>query len=566
MLNKCKYLFICGAIASGIGKGTINSSIGMLLKQYGYKVSFLKIDPYLNIDAGTMNPYEHGEVFVTGDGGEVDLDIGNYERFLDIELSFYHSLTSGKLYQKILQKEREGHYLGKTVQVIPHVVDEIKNWIRHLTTVPLKHDTVEKPDILLVEVGGTVGDLESTCYYEAVRQMINEEGKDNVGLIMLTYILTLNNEQKTKPAQNGIKDLRYTGLIADFIICRSETELQIQQRDKLAMFGNISKDSIFSVPNSQHIYDVPEVLQKQKLAEHILDKFKLPLQKVPNIQQYTKFGQYLKELEQQKPVTVGIMGKYMKNLDAYMSLIKALKEASYSIKVNLQLKYIDLVEFQNSPNPEEQLEKECDQFDAILVPGGFGFNGFNLKIKCCQYAREKKKPFLGICYGFQAAVIEYAQNILGVKDATSEELKEEQVGTNFVVFMPEINPKLFGGNMRLGNHETFIENKESIAYQIYESEVVEERHRHRYEVNPEKIQTLNEKGLIFSGKDKKTGSRMEILELPKDQHPFYVGVQYHPEFTSKNFKPNPLFVSFVSAAANGEYRKSKIDTNYNNQI
>ncbi|CAD8060948.1 unnamed protein product [Paramecium sonneborni] len=565
MIKKCKYLFICGAIASGIGKGTINSSIGMLLKEYGYKVSFLKIDPYLNIDAGTMNPYEHGEVFVTGDGGEVDLDIGNYERFLDIELSFYHSLTTGKLYQKILQKEREGHYLGKTVQVIPHVVDEIKSWIRNLTTVPLKQNTNEKPEILLVEVGGTVGDLESTCYYEAVRQMINEEGKENVGLIMLTYILTLNNEQKTKPAQNGIKDLRYTGLIADFIICRSETELQIPQRDKLAMFGNISKDSIFSVPNSQHIYDVPEVLQKQKLAERILQKFNLPHQQIPKIQQYTQFGQYLSDLEQQKPVKIGIMGKYMKNLDAYMSLIKALKEASYAIKVNLQLTYVDLIEFSKQQNGEEELEKQCQQFDAILVPGGFGYNGFNLKIKCCQFARENKKPFLGICYGFQAAVIEYARNVLGVKDATTEELKDEQIGSNYVVFMPEINPQLFGGNMRLGNHYTLIENKDSIAYQIYDSEVVEERHRHRYEVNPQQIQNLTENGLIFSGKDKKTGQRMEILELPNNLHPFYVGVQYHPEFTSKNFKPNPLFVSFVSAAANGEFRKSKIDINYNNK-
>ncbi|CAG9313963.1 unnamed protein product [Blepharisma stoltei] len=544
-----KYLVICGGTVSGIGKGTIVSSIGVILKACGYKLTAIKIDPYLNIDAGTMSPYEHGEVFVLDDGGEVDLDLGNYERFLNLTLTWDHNITTGKIYKNIIEKERRGDYLGKTVQVVPHVTDEIQNWIFRVSQQPIfDRDTNEesKPDICLVEVGGTVGDIEGATYFEALRQLILKVGLENVCLIFTSFVPYLrgSGELKTKPTQHGNKELRSLGLIADMIVCRSEVPLDMATKEKIALFTNARPDRVFCCEDVNTVYKVPVQLESQGISKQICDKLNIEW-RVPNLSRYISYVSLWERLkEDNTTVTIVIVGKYTESQDAYMSLVKALFHAAMACKRKLNLTW---VESENLENPEHPDWEKVYQSQGVLVAGGFGGRGAEGKILTVKYARENKKPMLGICLGMQMAVIEYARNVLGLS-ANSTEV-DEHTENPVIIDMPDFDKENKGHTMRLGSKPTSL-TQDSLAYRLYNgSSVVWERHRHRFEVNPQYITRFEEAGLIFSGKDP-TNTRMEVVELSQQTHPFFLGTQYHPEFKTSPFTPSPIYYGFILAAIN----------------
>ena len=519
-----KYVVITGGVISGLGKGITASSLGLLLKQSGLTVSAIKIDPYINIDAGTMSPYEHGEVYVLNDGGEVDLDLGNYERFLNINLTKRHNITTGKIYKQVIEAERKGNYLGKTVQMVPHITDAIIDHI--INTSKIAVDNNGTPDLCIIELGGTVGDIESMIFLEAIRQLSYKIGKENFCLLHVSLVPT-TSEQKTKPTQHSIIKLRSLGLIPDFIVCRSKDPISDHIKEKIARFCMININNVIGVHNVDNLYKVPQLFQDQNMCAKILKQLNIK----NNSTDISLFNRLAQEYNIGKKINIVIVGKYVGLTDSYLSLEKALKIAGIYNKVNVNIIWFDA---------EKMDISKISNIGGILVPGGFGQRGFDGKIKSIKFARENKIPFFGICLGMQLSVIEYARNVCNLTDVNSEEFSKNK--NDIIKFMPEIGENM-GGTMRLGSKLCKIKPF-TLAHKIYKNTQIYERHRHRYEVNPTFIKTIEKSGLIFSGSDE-LNERMEIVELPHTSHPFFIACQFHPEYTSRPNKPNPLFDHFI---------------------
>ncbi len=525
-----KYIIVTGGVISGLGKGITTSSIAKILKTRGMKVTAIKIDPYLNYDAGTMNPYQHGEVFVLDDGGEVDLDLGNYERFLDENLTFDHNITTGKIYKTVIERERKGEYLGKTVQIIPHITEEIKRRIK-------KIGIESGADVTIIEIGGTVGDIESMPFLEAARQLWIEEGFRNVLFVHTTLvpIIDVVGEQKTKPTQHSVKELRSLGIQPDIIIGRAKEKLTTETRRKISLFCNVPYEAVISAPDAKSIYEVPLIFEEQGLGEYIMGK----LQLWGENPEWKEWNRFLKNLKNPKDeVTIAIVGKYVHLKDSYISHREALAHVASKLKTKVNMKWID------SEKIEEDGPEILKGAHGILIPGGFGSRGSEGKIMAAKFARENNVPFLGVCFGFQLAVVEFARNVLGYEDANSTELQPSTSAPVIDLLPEQRDVENLGGTMRLGAQKIIIE-KGSLAHKIYGKREIEERHRHRYEVNPDYIEEFEKKGLHFSGKDE-SGTRMEIFEL-KD-HIFYMGSQFHPEFKSRPLRPSPLHLMLVKKA------------------
>ena len=541
-----KYVIVSGGVLSGLGKGVTASSIGVLLKSAGLRTTSIKIDPYLNSDAGTMSPFEHGEVFVLDDGGEVDLDLGNYERFLDLNLGKDNNLTTGKIYSKVIEAERRGDYLGKTVQVIPHITDEIQNWIERVAHMPA--DGMEgAPDACIIELGGTVGDIESAPYIEALRQFQFRVGRENVTFVHVSLVPVMGpvGEQKTKPTQHSVKELRGLGITPDILVCRSTEPMTEETKEKLAAFCHVSPDAVMSTHDVPNIYHVPLMLEEQGLC-NILD---IDCNGTSMLKEWRAMAYDLDTLTEE--VSIAMVGKYTDLSDAYLSVIKSLQHAAMKVRRKLTINWIEASHLESSwkvKNTEEfaaawELLKSSD---GVLVPGGFGDRGIEGKIVAAQYSRENNIPYLGICLGLQVATIEFCRNVLGISGANSTEF-DENVEYPAVIFMPEISKTHLGGTMRLGSRPTIWQVDDCKIKRLYgDGDSVDERHRHRYEVNPDIIEDIENAGLKYVGKDE-TGQRCEIFEL--DGHPYYVGVQYHPEFKSRPGKPSPPFLGLLMAAS-----------------
>lgn len=532
MASSTKYIFITGGVTSSLGKGIIAASLGKLLQARGFKVTIQKFDPYLNIDPGTLNPYEHGECYVTDDGAETDLDLGHYERFLNITTSQDNNITTGRIYNNVITKERKGEFLGKTVQVIPHITDEIKaNFYK------LGEDG--KYDVIITEIGGCVGDIESLPFIEAVRQAKWDLGTNNFLVIHLTLIpyLSAAKELKTKPTQHSVKQLLEAGIQPDILVCRTEYHLPSDVKKKLALFCNVQLNSVIEAMDADSIYDVPLLMKKEKLDERVMTKLKLSSKENTDLENWKDFLGKLKNPTQE--VTIGLVGKYVSLPDSYKSIIESFTHAGASIECDVNLRLISSEEI----NPDNIVQKLTD-LDGIVVAPGFGERGFEGKIETVKYARENNIPFLGICLGMQVAVIEYARNVLNLKDANSTEM--DPTTTNPVIGLMEEQKNIdqMGGTMRLGSYDCDLK-KGSKAYQAYGKAKIQERHRHRYEFNNAYLKEMEESGMIATGKNPETGL-VEIVEIKK--HPWFVGVQFHPEYKSTVLTPQPLFVKFIQAA------------------
>jgi len=602
-----KYIFVTGGVCSSLGKGITAASIGVLMKAAGYKINMMKIDPYLNVDAGTMSPYQHGEVYVTNDGSETDLDLGNYERYVRVETSRLSSLTTGQVYQTVIEAERRGDYLGQTVQVIPHITDEIKRRIRIL-------DETGNSDIIIVELGGTVGDIEGLPFIEAVRQFTLEEGRNNVKFAHLTLIPTIkgSGEFKTKPSQHSVKELMSMGIQPDFLFCRCETILPSSVKTKLALFCNIEEECIFSAVDVKGtVYEVPLIFHQQGADKIILEKLGLPYRR-PDLAKWKKMVEISNTAEES--VNIALVGKYVHLEDTYKSVDAALQHGGIANKVRVNIKKIDsehyegeifeegilkrasIEHFENFilckvPEEKEQeflnavyqrdptsnyvelledLSEEekkklrhifksinynglisCD-IDGILIPGGFGNRGIEGKIKAVTYARENKIPIFGICLGLQCMVIEFARNICNIPGAHSREFDPTTEAPVIELLANLKGIKYMGGTMRKGASKAILK-RDSLANRIYQQEEIEERHRHRYEVNPEYVEILEKNGLCISGKAE--SGLVEMIEL--ENHPWFLGSQFHPEFKSSPIEPHPIFVSFIEAALNYKKQKNK---------
>jgi len=527
-----KYIFVTGGVVSSLGKGVATSSIGLLLKSYGLKVTLQKIDPYINVDPGTMNPYQHGEVYVTVDGAECDLDLGHYERFLNDSLTSENNITTGQIYHSVITKERRGEYLGKTVQVVPHITDEIKSRIRKLSE-------GNNVDVVITEIGGTVGDIEGQPFLEAARQMRLDEGKGNTMYIHLTLVpfIKAAREFKTKPTQHSVRELRAIGIQPDVLLCRSDSWLTIDERKKISLFCNVPVNAVIDAVDVECIYEIPLIFHQQKLDQMILTGLNIE-KKEPDLAEWELFVQRAKSPS--KVVEIAVCGKYVELRDAYKSIMEALYHAAVANDARLKVKWIDTDRIED----EVALENALAMVNGVLVPGGFGMRGVEGKIRIVKYARERKKPFLGICLGMQCLVIEYARNVCGMKGANSTEFDDNTSYPVIDLLPGQRKIKNMGGTMRLGNWPCRLTPK-SLARKIYAKDQIEERHRHRYEVNPKYIKALSENGLTFSGRSP-NGKLMEIAELPK--HPFFFGTQYHPEFTSRPLAPNPVFYHFIKSS------------------
>ena len=541
-----KYVIVSGGVLSGLGKGVTASSIGVLLKSAGLRTTSIKIDPYLNSDAGTMSPFEHGEVFVLDDGGEVDLDLGNYERFLDLNLGKDNNLTTGKIYSKVIEAERRGDYLGKTVQVIPHITDEIQNWIERVAHMPA--DGMEgAPDACIIELGGTVGDIESAPYIEALRQFQFRVGRENVTFVHVSLVPVMGpvGEQKTKPTQHSVKELRGLGITPDILVCRSTEPMTEETKEKLAAFCHVSPDAVMSTHDVPNIYHVPLMLEEQGLC-NILD---IDCNGTSMLKEWRAMAYDLDKLTED--VSIAMVGKYTDLSDAYLSVIKSLQHAAMKVRRKLTINWIEASHLESSWKAKnaEDFSTAWDLLkssDGVLVPGGFGDRGIEGKVVAAQYSRENNVPYLGICLGLQVATIEFCRNVLGISGANSTEF-DENVEYPAVIFMPEISKTHLGGTMRLGSRPTIWQVDDCKIKRLYgDGDSVDERHRHRYEVNPDIIEQIEAAGLKFVGKDE-TGQRCEIFEL--DGHPYYVGVQYHPEFKTRPGKPSPPFLGLLMAAS-----------------
>ncbi len=521
-----KYLFVTGGVLSGLGKGIATASLGLLLKTRGLTVTAIKIDPYLNCDAGTMNPYQHGEVFVLDDGGEVDMDLGSYERFLNQDLTSDHNITTGKVYKRVIEKERRGEYLGETVQIIPHITDEIKASIRRV-------EDQTQADVLIVELGGTVGDIESMPFLEAIRQMHQELGDANVAFAHTTLVPELGavGEQKTKPTQHSVKELRAIGIQPDVILCRSDTPLRASIKEKIALFCDVPDDAVVSHHDVDLIYDVPLVFEEQGLTDYLLRRLELPT----DGQDLSQWRDYLDKAQHpERPLRIALVGKYTGLRDSYVSYVEALGHAAAHHRAGVEIVWIEADQYRDAL---------LEAVDGLLVPVGFGHRGAEGKIDAIRHARENGLPFLGICYGFQMAVIDFARHVLGLDGANSTEFERDT--THPVIdLMPEqrhLEDK--GATMRLGAYPVQLQT-DTQAHVLYGADEIEERHRHRFEVNPDYIQAMEAAGLRFSGMST-DGRRMEIAEIP--DHPFFIASQFHPEFKSRPTAPRPLFMGFVQA-------------------
>lgn len=530
-----KYIFITGGVASSLGKGLAAASIAALLERRGIKINMLKMDPYINVDPGTMSPTQHGEVFVTDDGAETDLDLGHYERFTSLTLSRKNNFTTGQVYLNVIENEREGKYLGKTVQVVPHITDEIKRRI---------HLAAQDSDLLLGEIGGTVGDIESLPFMEAIRQFSHDVGKENVLFIHLVLVpyLTAAGELKSKPAQHSVKELRSIGLFPHIIICRADREISQDILDKISLFCNVPKENVFHSVDLDSIYKVPLEFHRQGLDEKISDLLGIWATR-PDIK---SLKQVVYNTENPLgEVNIGIVGKYTELIESYKSLDEALKHGAIAHQMKLKMTYIEAEELET-----EKGKKKLQNVDGILVPGGFGQRGTEGKIKAIQFARENKRPFFGICLGLQMAVIEFSRHVAGIKDASSQEFSER--GTPVIHYLEGQSEKMSkGGSMRLGAYPCALK-KGSLAESIYGQEEISERHRHRLEVNNEYISALEEKGMVFSGINPEH-NLVEVIEIP--DHPYFIACQYHPEFKSHPFAPHPLFKSFIGAALKNRVRQ-----------
>jgi CTP synthase len=526
-------------VVSSLGKGLTSASLASLLQLRGYKVRIRKLDPYLNVDPGTMNPFEHGEVFVTDDGAETDLDLGHYERFTNRPAAKEDNITTGQIYKDIIEKERRGEYLGSTVQIIPHVTNNIKKFISN---------KVSKEDFVICEIGGTVGDIESLPFLEAIRQFSNEEGKSKSLFIHLTLVpyVSASGELKTKPTQHSVKELRSIGIQPDIIICRAEKDIPKEEKRKISLFCNVEPDHVIQSVDAKSIYEVPIKYNEEKLDLKILNIFKLKEKNKPNLKIWKDIISKIKS--KRKKISIAIVGKYVDLKDAYKSLDEALIHGSLSNDVDLNTEWVDSTKI-NKKNVNNILKK----YSAILIPGGFGARGTEGKIEAIAYARKYKVPFFGICFGMQMAIIEAARNLLGIKKATSSEFSNK--GVHVVGLMQEWtkgksvqkgSKNNLGGTMRLGSYKAKLK-KNTLISKIYKSNLINERHRHRYEVNKNLKSKLEKKGLIFSGFSP-DASLPETIEL--ENHPWFIGVQFHPEFKSRPFAPHPLFSSFIKAAKN----------------
>ena len=521
-----KFVFVTGGVMSGLGKGITAASTGRLLSNAGFDVTAVKIDPYLNVDAGTMNPYQHGEVYVLKDGGEVDLDLGNYERFLGTDMTFDHNVTTGKTYKHVIEKERAGDYLGNTVQIIPHITDDIKRRIR---------EAAEGTDVCLIEVGGTVGDIEGMPYLEALRQFAHEEDDGDVLFAHVTLVpYSKNGEQKTKPTQHSVKELRSIGLQPDVLVGRCEDRLDPKTKEKIALFCDVPTDAVFSNPDVEDIYHVPLMVEEEGLDEYVMERLNIADEALPKAERDSRWRELVTR-ERTGEIDVALVGKYALE-DAYMSIHEALKHAGIHQEVEVNVLWVDADEMR------DQHTDRLREADAVVVPGGFGSRGAEGKIEAIRYARENDVPFLGLCLGFQMAVVEYARNVLGLDGAHSAEIDEETPYPVIDLLPEQYDLEDLGGTMRLGAHETEI-RPETLAHEVYGADSCTERHRHRYEVNPEYIDDLEAGDLTFSGR---AGNRMEIVEL--DDHPYFLGTQFHPEFRSRPDRASPPFVAFVEAA------------------
>ncbi|KAJ3394902.1 CTP synthase ura7 [Entophlyctis sp. JEL0112] len=560
-----KYIVVTGGVISGIGKGVIASSTGLLLRTLGLRVTAIKIDPYLNIDAGTMSPLDHGEVFVLDDGGEVDLDLGNYERFLDITLTRENNITTGKIYKQVIEKERKGDYLGKTVQVVPHITDAIQDWVERVAKIPVDDSGLE-PDVCIVEMGGTVGDIESAPFIEAMRQFQFRVGHANFCLIHVSMVPIVGSvgEQKTKPTQASVRDLRGLGLAPDLInitfnqiACRSSTPLSPEVQQKISMFCHVPISSVLAVHDCPSVYHVPLLLHQQNLTQTIVNRLNIIPRETPSsVGLFVKWKQLCQRLERlHDTVTIVLVGKYTYLHDSYISVVKSLEHASLSCSRKLKLEWVEATNLETEMLQIDAIKyydawKSVSAANGILIPGGFGVRGTEGMILAAKHARENKIPYLGICLGFQIAVIEFARNVCDMPKANSTEL-DEATEHDVVIFMPEITKTHLGGTMRLGTKETlFGQGTEgSIIRRLYGNvPVIHERHRHRYEVNPKYVAQLEAAGLKFIGRDEKE-ERMIILERDPSEHPFFVATQFHPEYKTKPLKPVPTFLGFVLASS-----------------
>ncbi|MAG18388.1 MAG: CTP synthetase [Candidatus Diapherotrites archaeon] len=536
-IGKTKYVIITGSVISGIGKGIFSSALGKTLQDRGLKVAPIKVEAYLNADSGTLSPYRHGEVFVLDDGTETDMDLGSYERFLNMKLTKDNFTTHGQIYQKLIEKERTGDYHGRDVQYIPHVTGEAKYVLRNLAV-------KSKADIVLVEIGGTVGDFENLFAMESARQMIYEEGSENVCLVNLTYIVEPNHlgEFKSKAAQLGLRELMRLGLQPDLIVCRSQHPVTETIKEKISLNANVPIEKVFNTYDVGNIYELPLSFREQGIDEAIMkvlgwnDKYKANGSK--SLKEWTDKNIVKKKGE----ITIGIAGKYTGTSDTYISIVKALEHCSTKLKANVNVKWIETTEIEKG---KTTAEAELKDVDGLIIPGGFGTRGIEGKIACAKYVREKDIPFLGICYGFQMAVVEFARNVCGIKGASTEEVKKDD-NTNVICILPEQEEvKDLGGTLRLGGFDIKLK-KDTKAWELYgKKDSARERFRHRFNVNTKFIDKLEKCGLIFSGMAPEKRI-MQILEL-KD-HPFFIGIQYHAEFTSRPLNPNPVYLGLVKAA------------------
>ena len=528
-----KYIFVTGGVVSSLGKGITAASLGRLLKSRGYKVTIQKFDPYINVDPGTMSPYQHGEVFVTDDGAETDLDLGHYERFIDINLSKSSNVTAGKIYLSVINKERRGDYLGRTVQVIPHITNEIKERVYRV-------GRDDNADFVITEIGGTVGDIESLPFLEAIRQVKKEVGKNDVLYIHVTLVpyIAAAGELKTKPTQHSVKELRSIGISPDILVCRSERPISKDMCEKMAMFCDVDPEAVIQNLTAESIYEVPMLMEEQGLDTVVLKKLDME-DKPKDMEEWHKMvARILKHYD--RKVTIAVVGKYVELHDAYISIAEALKHAAVANESEIEIKWVNSEKMEEDNNVDEMLH----DVDGILVPGGFGNRGIEGKIEAVRYAREHKKPYLGLCLGMQMAVIEFARNVGGLEGASSSEFGQHKY--DVIDIMPDQKGVDMGGTMRLGLYPCKLD-EDSISRELYGEGLIYERHRHRYEFNNTYREQLAAKGLKFAGLSP-DGKLVEIVELPKDVHPWFVAVQFHPEFKSRPNRPHPLFNGFIKAS------------------
>lgn len=537
-----KYIFVTGGVLSSLGKGLAAASVGALLESRGYRVEIQKLDPYINVDPGTMSPFQHGEVFVTDDGAETDLDLGHYERFTNMTATQGHNWTTGRIYQKVINKERRGDYLGNTVQVIPHITDEIKNSVRRLSS--------KGADVVIVEIGGTVGDIESLPFLEAIRQLRMEEKVGDAINLHLTYVpyLSAAKELKSKPTQHSVKELRSIGIQPDIVLCRCEVELPDDLRRKVALFCSVPVEAVKMAVDVDNIYKVPQSLAEEGLDELVCDRLYLPHNR-SDLRKWEDLAGIIDGPREE--VHIGVIGKYVDYPDSYKSLDEALTHAGFHHRSKVKLHWTESAQFEGGKNLEQ-----LDQFDGILVPGGFGHRGVEGMIEAIRYARENKIPFFGICLGMQLASVEYARNVMGMADANSAEFDEEPEDKIIYKLRELVDIDEMGGTMRLGAYDCQL-TKGSFAEKAYRTGLISERHRHRFEFNIDYRERMKEGGLKFTGSSP-DGLFVEIVEL--EDHPWYLACQFHPEFKSKPFDPHPLFRDFIGASINHRDSRGKEDT------